>query len=571
MKKQKQQQQPRQRVRSIGNETVLIGMICLYVLICLLFWITIDLSSPLVVVTKEKSAQSTQQQQQQQQNPLELNADLSSSLSTRLAQQPLFIDPNRTAEIRHPLTQGNNNNNHYFLYTGKFGLGHRLSKLVSAYHLASQPDLCPYVSEFHVQWGTCSDDDTTKNNNRQTNETARPDIFAYLFGSHRLRVVCLNDETSVRPPKNHHRDSSLSQQQSKTVIVRNDVQGYYAGQSYKNARIPVSQTALQSPRHAWQQKMDFDRVFFAKLLQAFAHQHGHALTTFQQEYKWQDHFVIGLHLRAGNGEKDHFVQADRGVANVTEWCLAVVATLQCALSDLVVSGGGRLAAAFPVLVFVSTDTTDVIPLVQAALRDKVDGVVTFPQPRLPTQEGVSYQKWTVGDECFDGWKSAMTDMALLAASNVVVAATRSTFTQILPLSQVLLPRQNDKEKSGYRFCEIGNAGQAMSCFRDRQAWLLRQRGEHTWRSRSSTHEKCNSIKPSSMGAFSNTLEDHDRIVHKVMVHLPDVQEDPLRKDALQFLRGFTEESRFYYGPAFARKYRGGQNSVFTPEWTWASG
>lgn len=71
--------------------------------------------------------------------------------------------------------------------------------------------------------------------------------------------------------------------------------------------------------------------------------------------------------------------------------------------------------------------------------------------------------------------------------------------------------------------------------------------------------------PASNGAGG---DDDSRIVHKVMVHLPDVEKDPLLKDAVAFLQDArSEEERYYYGQAFSRKYRGGDNSVFRPEWT----
>ena len=539
---------PRRRLLGGRSEAMLMGIIVLYVLICLSFWMTIgDTSTTTTTTTTTPLSPLPKMQWKGGLLPLPMHEESSH----------FILDNNDTTSHA---------NNNHLLYTGKFGLGHRLSKLVSAYHLASQADLCPYLPEFRVQWGSCSDNENDKEQQQPQNET-KVDIFAYLFGSQRLRVPC------DRNPGNNVRQ----QQQSKTIVVRNDVLGYYAGQSYKNARVSLSRTALTLSQHAWNQKMDADRTFFAQLLQAFGRQpHGQALRDFQHQVEWKRHFVIGLHLRVGNGEQDHFVQADRGVSNTTEWCRSVATTLQCALADLQ-QHQQQQEQQLPVLVFVSTDTADVIAVVRAALQNH--RVEVFPQARLPAQEGVSYQKWTHGEECFDGWKSAMTDMALLAESNVVVAATRSTFTQILPMSQVLAPpyAKENINKGGYKFCEVGDGGTAMTCFRDRHAWLLRQRGETTWRSSSlsSPLGQCETIVPPPMGASdinnnNNNNNNNDRIVHKVMVHLPDIQEDSLRKDAVAFLRDESQkESRFYFGPAFARKYRGGQNSVFSPDWTWA--
>eukprot|EP00977_Amphora_coffeiformis_P013916 scaffold3785_cov165-Amphora_coffeaeformis.AAC.5 len=517
-------------LRRRSSEVIGLCLVALYLMICARFW-WLDLSKEdhhaLIVPGSFTNSQKEA-----------FRDDDDPPLWQRMATESIFLPNNNNNKDR----TGN-----HVLYVGNFGLGHRLSKLVSAYHLACQDDLCPWLQEFRVDWGSCGDgDDDTAANNNNTHE----DVFSYLFGSNRLRILCNKNVTET-----------ASHSSPKTLLIRNDVQGYYAAQSYKNARIPLLRKALQSPDHVWNQKMDWDWAFFGQLVRGFRTRHGAALDAFQWQHKWDQHYVVGLHLRAGNGEKDHFVQADRGVTNLTDWCQAVTSTLRCALA--------QQQPKVPILVFVSTDTTDLIPVVKAALDDIP--VVVFPQARLPSQEGVSYQKWTEGDQCYDGWKSAMTDMTLLALSNLVVAATRSTFTQILPLSQVLPgPRkknQNDDDDSKYKFCEVGENGKVMTCFGDRQSWFLRQGGESTWRS--SKTGQCEAVVPGPMKRSEKLPADHLRIVHKVMVHLPDVPEDSLRKDAITFLTTpNSTESRFYYGPIFSRKYRGGQNKVFRSEWTW---
>jgi hypothetical protein len=58
------------------------------------------------------------------------------------------------------------------------------------------------------------------------------------------------------------------------------------------------------------------------------------------------------------------------------------------------------------------------------------------------------------------------------------------------------------------------------------------------------------------------------VVHKLMVHLPDIEEDPLRLHAIKFLQNSSSDMRFYYGRTFAKKYRHGANEVFREDWTW---
>ena len=354
-------------------------------------------------------------------------------------------------------------------HVGSFGLGHRFSKLSASVDLARQLDV-PIVQ---VEWKDCS-----------------IDLFANLFG---------NSTLLLRPP---HRGD----QQSKTILVRNDVAGYYAGQAYKNA-----QTAVTSHhRSIWLQKLENDHTLYSQLLSNLPGRDT-TMRAFQDSCGWHNRsMVIGVHVRAGNGETDHFKAAQRDQTDLDPATVAV--QIQ-----------GLLAATNNPLVFVATDTASWVERLKSALHGVVD-VVAYPQERVAPGEGVGYQHWSQADEsCVLGWRSATMDMALLAETDTLVAVTRSTFTQIAPALLVL-------HKDGGRFCEMGStAPVALECFSTVASWLFGQRQE----------------------------------AHKLMVHLADVgssyQDDRFRA-AKMFLSSqeptTLEDRLYYYGPKFNKKYRG---------------
>jgi len=387
------------------------------------------------------------------------------------------------------------------LYVGQFGLGHRLSKLSAAYDLAQKLNL-----PLQVHWGSCQS----------------VEIFEYLFQSN----ILIENNT-------------IFKQQDKIVLVRNDVLGYYAGQSYKNAHVALTSkysTATTHVTNPWLQKWQQDYRLFTSLLQRFSFQD--QLQDFQQRHEWNKHHVIGLHLRAGNGEQDHFQQADRQISNPATFLQHTSQLLHQLIQK---------QQSFNPLIFVATDTSAWIPFVRAAFAHYNIPVIAFPQPRLHHNEGVSYARWTQGQACLDGWKYSMMDMALMSQCDTVVAAMRSTFTQILPLSIVM-----SKDSHVFRYCEVSTAAHDMTCFRDSYSWLFR------------TNES------GVVGHFSlNNASQYQPVMHKVMVHFPDVQEEPKLQDALHFLQSNDDDKVFAYGERINTKYRGKAFRQFTPNWTFA--
>jgi len=496
-------------------------------------------------------------------------------------------------------------------YVGEFGLGHRLSKLSAAYHLATrvfngnneneknarQPSSL-VVDEFHHDWGTCRLGGAVEggdDSRQQQQQEEDVDIFWYLFGANRWS---LSGQQSTlgrrRQQQQQSRTTTASKRRGRgetrkrTVLVRNDVAGYYAGQAYKNAQLPVpkpqvattttdsstSSSSLPAFYKAWTGKMDSDLALFRRLTGEFRFRRQveefRVQKLLQQQYRQQgtvssdaagtapQSYVVGLHLRMGNGEREHFEMAQRGVQGSESQFVVRLVRLIC--EQLL--GQHKKQRLRPVI-FLATDTASWIPVIQNMTRTEysVETVAYEELVRLRDGEGVSYEI-REGQKCLDGWKHSMIDMSLLASSDVVVAASRSTFTQILPRSIVLdgAPATSS-DLSLWRYCEVGTSGSVMTCFGDRETWLLRHRQE---RMRTFVLDGTTVVSPRP-------------ILHKLMVHLPDVFEPPVQRmqQAADFLVGSgdlddnnSEDAVFQYGKRINPKYR--SYDIFREDWAWTT-
>lgn len=406
-------------------------------------------------------------------------------------------------------------------HVGRFGLGHRLSKLSAAYHLARN---VLHLPQIEMNWGSC--------------QTKEIDVFAFLFGTHTL------------PLREGRR---LADEKDQRILVRNDVAGYYAGQSYKNAQVIVppeydddDDDDSNSTTNSWKNKLQLDRILFHDLVHRFT-ERTPELIQFQQEHNWHTHTVIGLHVRIGNGEQDHFAASGRlVVTNTTTLFLQNVCLLLRKYAAEYIHPHG------PVLLFLATDTEHVIATVQRACHSSnhtypAIPVVVFPQPRVEASQGVSYHAWEQGQACFQGWKSSMMDMALLAHSNILVAGMRSTFTQIVPRALVM-----GQKEEGRFFCEVDETtGRTMTCWDKEDSWLFRRLSDST---------TCSLDDPAVVAIVP--------VVHKLLVHLPDVEPNAWIEKAKAFLKRNESSSVFAYGERFDSKYRT-PGQTFRKDWTLA--
>jgi hypothetical protein len=482
------------------------------------------------------------------------------------------------------------------VHRGEFGAGHRLARMSGAYRLARRlakraegeqgtPRAARFRVELRADWGRCRTDNGTST-----------DVFAHLFGSNVLYGSGAADAGRAGKPK-----AKAPKQSVVAVRIRNDVPGYYAGQMYKNAGTPLTGRLWQR----WVDKMEGTDVdLFRALLARFRHQG--LVQEYQREKNWRNRFVVGVHLRLGNGERGHFAESGRGSADAASLVRDAVDLVQRYLDASEAKGGGDRERPPPAL-FVATDTPAALPLVRAELGRLAPALELWPSPtasRLPPA-GVSYALES-SDECLGGWVDAVVDQALLSRVDVLVAPARSTFTQILPRAVVLSPRQGGANSSSNRaprrggtFCEVETAeehppssGSApapprrMVCFESSADWLLRNGTDIA-------------IEPPPEEGKGQQVQRR-YLPHKVLVQLPEPpaangngEEEALwgavrsalaapnpaagpgapsdSGNGLGFGRGGGGdgdggggEATLRYGPRFAQKYR---EHPFRPGWT----
>eukprot|EP00980_Cylindrotheca_fusiformis_P027991 scaffold22575_cov141-Cylindrotheca_fusiformis.AAC.22 len=376
------------------------------------------------------------------------------------------------------------------VHVSRAGIGHRLIRSATAYHLAKSLDL----ARLKLQWGSCSKDTNWKGSEGQD----KLSIFPYLFG---------NDLWNVPGTL------SGAKREGKKVIARNDVYGYVPGESYKTYHIPIQRDIYESEDGPFFDKLQSDAEFYDKLVDTYVFKQ--EVDDFMEEHNFEDHEVIGIHLSAGNGEKKHMIEDEREfMANILGLVSQYVRLMKMLFQE-------RFARRTP-LIFLATDTPRLIPEIQMATEKFGVKTVFLDQIRLEDDEGVTYRALSGKEEtCLEGWKAMVSDMMLLSHSDVVIAARPSSFTQSLPISRVF-DRHVDEE--GPHYCEVASDGNFMTCLEDKKTWLFR--------------DNIKKVVPISKKGGINGLFDDDfpQVVHNLLIHLPDVEQPPEYKMAREFLQ-----------------------------------
>lgn len=400
------------------------------------------------------------------------------------------------------------------------GLGHRLSKLSCAFHLA-QYVWKGKVSFFHARFRNCVG--------------VEVDIFEDLFGAAKIQLA--------RPePPTMTRLKHMNTTESRILQIQNDVLGYYSGENYKRAQIKIPHSYTDASRSPWLQKMESDVLLFNYLIRNFRGLS--AMREFQAAHGFTNHTVIGLHLRVGNGEGQHFIGANRSVTNATIYIKDTV--------DLIRRFLEANPPPKPPLLFVATDQVTVLPVLRHHMSDIP--IATYSQPRVPEQKGVSFKAWRKGSQCLDGWYYSFMDMALLSEADVVVAGMFSTFTQILPLARVFGKQiQPHRQRYDWKYCEVGGERQTrLSCFRTREDWLFRLDPSRI--------QTVGLMDPVRAGKL-------EPVQHSVVVHLPELEREPQLDAALAFLVG-DKPGIWTLGEPFNPKFREFNQSTLNLDWSW---
>ena len=224
------------------------------------------------------------------------------------------------------------------------------------------------------------------------------------------------------------------------------------------------------------EKAHNDVEFYADLRDRFQH-HRSTVADFYQLHlrKNPTTIVIGMHIRAGNGESGDFAQRGRTIENIDVWLEH--------LTDLIVQAS-RDHHWNDVVLFLATDTPHLVDQLQALLLRKKQwnesGITVVHRNQIQPTEGSGVlfgQQGDVestGDDCLRGWEDALADMILLSHADVVIAARPSSFTQSLPMSLVLATNSSTR-RVAEPYCEVNADASKMTCFGNFSDWCCRGR------------------------------------------------------------------------------------------------
>jgi len=297
-------------------------------------------------------------------------------------------------------------------YRACCGLGHRLSKMVDAYHIARTKNY-----GFRAFWDFCDN---------------KTESFHYFFGPQPLSEL------------EHVKDGR------ETIKISNEA----------DCTVPFIRRGDKERCRCPSDYITSNGLFFNSLVERF--RFNDEVETFRRKHYFDDHFVLGMHIRAGNGEVGDFSRKNRGIANMTVWVQSI--------SNIVLSLSKTLGDGRPTLLFLATDTASVVEMIRHSLRGKMD-VVVYEQNRPPEGSGVIFGQTGPGDQtiqttgiCQD-WKNVLMDMMILTSSDVIISGRPSSFTQSLPMG-VALSRENRM------YCEV-NLNTTYQCYQTFKEWCCR--------------------------------------------------------------------------------------------------
>eukprot|EP00980_Cylindrotheca_fusiformis_P000904 scaffold241_cov89-Cylindrotheca_fusiformis.AAC.3 len=208
--------------------------------------------------------------------------------------------------------------------------------------------------------------------------------------------------------------------------------------------------------------------FHASIRQRFRYQE--EIEKFQRLHKFEHHTVIGLHIRAGNGEIGDFSRKNRGVEDWSTWITSLARLLMTMIHD-----DWKSQLLKPPILFLATDTGWIVPELKDRLSSRNNNttmlkVVTLDQEREHNGTGVTFGNTilTSGD-CLEKWKYSILDMMILSDAHVVIAGRPSSYTQSLPMS-MSLSRTPSKRVLALPYCEINRNATLYQCYRDFEDW-----------------------------------------------------------------------------------------------------
>eukprot|EP00977_Amphora_coffeiformis_P009982 scaffold2335_cov175-Amphora_coffeaeformis.AAC.9 len=381
-------------------------------------------------------------------------------------ENPVVAQPTNRTPSPHPATSMDTTvSTEVFrlAYNGFAGLGHRLMRMAAAYHLAKTLNL----TQFTASWGSeCG-----------RNNVGDPDIFHHLFGRQDMTVIPSNEHlfswlnTSRGVPLFYPNDT-----RKRYLLIGNEVPGYSHHLAMKWLKILT--------KNGFHGKQESDIEFYTQLQKRFRFKN--KAMSFMKNHSFWNHTMIGLHVRAGNGEKGDFTHKRRGIDDLDRWVSNVAILLQQLQTTTTCI---KNVTKEPLKIFLATDTPSVLGKLRSATRQMDIDVIIFEQNRVEEGKGVSFLKqvWEENAEkmCHQGWVDQFMDIVLLSHCDMVVAGRYSSFTQSMPLTMMTALSVNsnrpyftddqEEDRTCRAFCEIGEDGDMMECYSNYTEWIFRHR------------------------------------------------------------------------------------------------
>lgn len=198
-------------------------------------------------------------------------------------------------------------------------------------------------------------------------------------------------------------------------------------------------------------KIDSDRELYTSLRDRFR---GKPYVDAFVQDNFSKNTVIGIHIRAGNGEGGDFARKGRSINNPQVWVEHVV--------NLILEQGFARQEAAKLVVYIATDTPSMIALFRSQLSPHNIKVLDLPQTRMAEGSGVMFGEAAFvqnkGDEaddsssCLRGWTDTLSDMFILSHVHVLIAATPSSFSQTAPMSLAFSKEPTESVETP--FCEV---------------------------------------------------------------------------------------------------------------------
>ena len=351
------------------------------------------------------------------------------------------------------------------------GLGHRLQWMTSMHHFTKMMNL---TNGLFNTWGwECR-------GKKHDEDGSIMDIFYYLFGDDVLSVSPLEPDeimysstllmNTITTIKKSLSRNATNEEVKELKFINEGPRLYYIFE--KDLDPFISEKEIEIKLQA-----DFDMYTRLRTL----YRHNNLARDFTRSNKYENHLVLGVHIRTGNGEKGHFEMKDRGIIDLDQWIISFANMLMDMVST---TEFAQFANGKKPMLFVATDTRKAIDVLKVALKDAQSTkgldvgipVIHFTQEYMKEGKGVSYAAhFNSSEKCYQSWSDQFMDMTLLTASDVIIAGQFSAFSQAIPLTIALGHPDPLKRK---KFCEVGVYGDVMECVTDYKAWVnLRIRGK----------------------------------------------------------------------------------------------